>query len=946
MATPRSLRSFLDATPSDILDTPFQSLIFLPRVEHDGLLSQIAILHGELADKQSVIDDLMLQGGEKYDNDDKPGKFLASIEAEVQRGRVSCLEQEKANIEREKQDLVASVEEADAKSRALKSEVVKLRNQLQQSQQKTQQLQQQLQQRESVTVDGGIQAKAEEKRREDETRWDIEKVTLEHRNNELKSENDRLKVQLKEAEKGLHDLRDIVPSAKELSFNYKTLQAENDTLIEDRRSLQESLCTITERNSQLFEATKNLESQGATLRKANQELMASLARHEEENKTLFSKNHDLADENAKLEKEGYKMQKEKIGLETSNEALTESKTALSSELKALQEKLSETQDPHGDERYRQDLRNRAEGLREEKAKMGDELRRMEIELRRMRDDLRQREDLIADMRRNDRELRGERADLLREIRELKETKNSVLDENDDLRKKCAQLQKDLQILQTRLTAAKRTTEKPAGDKTLNPNNPQSASTDKSMTSSPDLPNEPPKGPRAQTASELPRGPKRKTFDSPRSQPNHDPRFAQPATPDNPEKRQRLDQAPSPSTATTFKRRGAVYLVELPRPINYSGLHAALIEKLCAEIDGLRRVFYAPVAHKEQWVVKFTGPPKAFVKHVYVMPGVIATLIACSGTTCLICSDKDHRQHDIWECPYLRQEGQDRPTLKQLEMNYRSPPLGSVVDAMPPKPPPPVGEQSPRSLFERVSFPDGRHPPRRALTNQGNQSQTSPILSILSVDNIRSNETRLLNLSHKERRSLFYRFTGSYVPKEHQLISIINFGPIESVDIIPDSRVGFIDFVYPDHAKLFLEHAIANINGKVKFYDSHPGSSGFGTVVFRWSDTAVKPLEPFLVKGIVAEGWTRVLTLEQVPKGLTVERIRSHAQGDGTNQKLGFWISEDEPYPGSDGTRDVRIEFRSIKEAEKAYKNLVLEGYPQSGLTFSPEQNTVRPAPMQ
>ncbi|KAF8253769.1 hypothetical protein K440DRAFT_143220 [Wilcoxina mikolae CBS 423.85] len=671
-------------------------------------------------------------GGKCDNNDDKPGNFLASIEAELQRGRVSCLEQEKANIEREKQDLVASVEEADAKSRALKSEVVKLRNQLQQSQQKTQQLQQQLQQRESVTADRGTQAKAEEKRREDEARWDIEKVTLEHRNNELKSENDQLKTQLNEAEKELHDLRDIVPSAKELSFNYKTLQAENDTLIEDQRSLQESLRTITEHNSQLFETTKNLESQGATLRKTNQELMASLSRHEEENKTLISKNHDLADENAKLEKEGYKMQKEKIGLETSNEALTESKAALGSELKALQEKLNGTRDPHGDERYRQDLRNRTEGLREEKSKMGDKLRRMEIELRRMGDDLRQREDLIVDMRRDNRDLRGERADLQHEIRELNEIKNSVLDENDDLRKKCAQLQKDVQILQTRLAATQHTprTEKPAGDKALNPSH-QYASTDKTMTSSPDLPNEPPKGPRAQATSELPRGPKRKKFDAPRPQPNHDPRFVQPATSDNnPEKRQRLDQPPAPPTPSTSKRRGAVYLVELPRPIDYSGLYAFLVEKLGAEIDGLRRVSYAPVAHKEQWVVKFAGPPKEFVKHIYVIPGVIATLIAGSGATCLICSDEDHKHHDIWECPYLGQEGQDRPTLKQLEMNYRPPPLGSVVDAMPPKPPPPVGEQSPRSLFERVSFPDGRHPPRRALTNQA----TKPVFSTYRAKN--------------------------------------------------------------------------------------------------------------------------------------------------------------------------------------------------------------------
>jgi len=865
-------------------------------------------------------------------NDEKGGNFLASIDAELQRTRVSCLEQENANIEREKQDLVASVEEADAKARALKSEVVKLRNQLQQSQQKTQQLQQQLQKRESVTanqLDGDTKAKAEKKWKEEETQWKIEKATLEHKNNELKSENDRLKAQVEE-------VRDVVPSANELSINYKNLKAENDTILENQRSLQESLRTVTERNAQLYEATRNLETQGVTLRKTNQELKASLTRHEEENKTLISKNYDLADENAKLEKEGYKLQKEKISLEAANETLAESKTALGSEIQALQAKLNGTRNPDDDERYRQDLNARNDRLREEKSKMGDELRRMENELRHMDKDLRQREDSIADMRRDDRVMRGERADLLREIRDLNATKNSALDENNDLKKKCAQLQKDVQKFQAQLTAAQHTprTEKTAGDKNLNPKSSQSATTEGTITSLPDPPNEPLKGPRASAANEPPRGPKRKTFDSPRPQPNHDPRFVRPTTPDNnPEKRQRLDQPPPPPPpVTTFKRKGAIYLVELPQPINYSVLRAALVGKLGSEIEGLRRAFYGPTSHKEQWAVKFTGAPKEFVKHVYVTPGIFATLIAGSGTTCLICSDENHKHHNIWECPYLGQEGQDRPTLKQMEMNYRPPPLGAMIDAMPPNPPTPVSEQSPRSLFERVSFPDGRQPPRRALANQGNSSQT---LSILSADNIRSRETHLLNLSRTERRALFCRFIGSYVPKEDQLISIVNVGPIEWVKISPNSQVGFVDFVYPDHAEWFLKHAIANINGKCKFYDPSPGSSGYSTVVFQWSDTAVKPLEPLLAKGIVTEGWTRVLTLEQVPKGLTVDRISSHAEGDGT--KLGFWVSEDAPYPGSDGTRDVKIEFRSIKEAEKAYRSFVSEGYPQSGLSFSPEE---------
>lgn len=924
MATPRSLRSFLDATPSELLDTPFRTLTFIPRSEHDALLAELASLRDELAEKQEHLRNL-----ENKNHEENPvGGFLASIDAEVKRNQVAQLEQKNAALEREKQQLATATEEADAKARVLKSEVTRLRSQLQK------------QPKRDPAVDSAAAPS-----------WQIEISALEGRNAVLQSDVTRLKAQLEEAGKELNELRSIVPEARELTENYNNLQTEKDSIAEDRWKLQDSLTRITETNTQLYEKTRQLDATIVALRKANEELMESNTRNQDECQKAISKYQDISDENSHLEKENNRLHKENVrlqtekeSLQTENNTLVENKTALEAEVKNLLEKLTGKRNPDAEEPYRADLKTRIDKLLKERDGLVSDRRRTNEQLR-------NRDQAVEDLRRDIRKQEDHRSQLLHDYRKLKDDNFNLTDNNTSLSKRldesnkklgevtkkfdeanrkyedlnrkyadasrnCTLLQDEVSKLQAGLTASQLVTKREPYSKPQIKNNTPGSSSEMSTNSleTPPPAPEPAPAPVPRALVEYPTGnSKRKAIESARAPANESipPRSTTPS-----DKRQKLDP-PAP------RKRGAIYLVQAPTLVNRSLLYDALSKTLSTDIKELRRVFKTSPSGEDQWVVKLEGAPKEFVKHVQIpQTGLHATLLSPSGITCPICDEDDDREHDLMDCEFVGTLGQDRPTLRQLEiMNHRPPPMGLTVDTLPS---PPKDEYSPRSLFDRVSFPDVRRPsaPERPLSRTNNESA-------LSLSAIEDKVSHLLHLTRTERRRIFCRLVGSYIPRPDELLSEIGFGPVAAIRIVAQQKACFLDFVFPTDAERFLQYALRNPN-KYTFRDPARESNSKCVVKFHWCNTAVDALDEYYIRGIIAESWTRVLILKRVLDTLTTEetmRLISKVCTVGRDALL-FWINRSNPYLDQNGrhVKDVMIEFSSIKDAESAFRLFESKGY--------------------
>jgi hypothetical protein len=697
-----------------------------------------------------------------------------------------------------------------------------------------------------------------------------------------RKKNNALKEQIEEQDKELLDLR---PGAKTLSENLQTLLEQNLAIEDERRVLQQSVARLTEQNQQMFEKSQKIDEELTLLGKTNQEKIASLAKEENENRTLTEKNHHLSDETERLEKESERYQKEKLALGQKVEALTDSKNALEVEVRALKEKPNGTRDPKDDDRYIFELRARNDKLRNEKAILVKELQVQD-------DDLRTRQDAINKLRRQS---EVDRSDMMREIRILEGETEDLKHQIDDLREKTdahkaanTQLLKENQMLKAQVVALQhpppltepKTMHLVNGRGTPKAISPADSST---VTDISDPVTTPPNTTR----------PKRKMFDLRPIDDQNNLRVV-PAGSNASEKRQKLEpSAPIATSNAPYKRRSATYLVTVQARVDENALIAAL-STLNTEIEGLRRVLYLRPGEEEDWVVKYFSAPRDFKKQVFVGAGTFATLTAGTGTTCLICANEPINQHDIWECRFLAPLGPQTQTQN---------PPGEVI--------------SPRSLFERVSFPLAhKDPPRRSLFDR------------VDNNNPRGHElkiNRLLDITRTQRRALFCRFTG-YFPQAHEFLSIISGGPIESAKLTPAARVGFVDFVYPDDAERFLNHAIANINGKQTVYG--------GAVEFKWSDTCTKPIDRFIAEGIVCESWSRVIILEAVPKEVSQKQIMK----DCTGARLFFWTREGVT-KDKEGRRDVEVEFLSVKEAELAKKKLVEVWYCRGRVRWGVEDCT-------
>jgi chromosome segregation ATPase len=955
-------------------------LVFLSRNEHDDLLSQIEILQLQVADKQRILDDVAQGGSDTKFHDDKTGSFLASIEKEIEQKRIA---EEKELLEQENHRLSTALEEGEVKSRALKSEMIKLRTQIQQLQQQKQHFGQQLR---------GSSVSSEASANVDGAKMEITRLGEE--NLRLKAGNTQLKSRLADAEKKLTESGEKLAQSEkfygELDAVVKELNMTHKKDAQDLLAAEESIRSLTEHNTQLTGVRKSFEQEIERLKKHNTELGTRLKIQQESNKSLVAKNNSLTTDFGKLESDGEKVIKERLSLMIANDSLSQAKDSLETEVKALKTKLEtetaakdllqievkalrtklETETAakdllqievkalrtkfetdkanaaatgNGDRARLTDLQtrvnefqNRCEAMREAKAKQEEELNRARDELKTVRRQLRNIEEDRRDLHDNLSARKRSEQEAIDANNRLRDDNKALRDDRENLRDKVYQLQRDNQVLKGKLNAAQHVSRITTSDQV--PGSPKTAATTPTSEKSLGIFQDRPAsaagqkipvliGGKASTpmkisistnspiSDDASRGPKRKIVDDLFPQRPD----TQSSKMENSEKRMKLEASRSKSPVLTFKRKGAIYLVEIPHPINQGVLRHALAGCLEAEVVVLRRVFYGSVVAGEErivverWVAKFGGDPK-FMKHVYVTSGVHATLIPETGGSCMICGDG---QHGVWECPYVGYEGQDRPNAKQHEMMTTGPPLGLKFDSLPVKPPPPYRgeERSAPSLFDRISIPNGNEPPRQ--------------------ENVRSiTGAELLQQSRTERRAIFCQFSGNYVPDERQfLLNFVTGGPVEWVEIINNekSSVGFVDFVHFSDAAMFLTNAKSHINNKRKLMNPNPHAPNTSdcTVEFSWSKTAVKPLEEHLAHGIAHDGWTRVLLLRSVPPQLLLEDVCLHAGFGEAHKNVLYWArefnySDNGEYPGS---RDVEIEFSSVKNAEKAYRALKKEKYP-------------------
>ena len=745
-------------------------------------------------------------------NSHSDGHYSASdIDIEVQKAQIEALETKNLQLETRNRTLEASngalnnsVKEVEMKCRALKSEVSKLRRQL-------------------------VAA-------------------------ETAKQGNRLEVEA---------LRDIEARAKDLFAQHERQRAENEKLLEEKTEFVKQRIAFEDAQAAWVKEKAALQSDHAALNKHFSGTMIQLGRFEEENKMLRSKDADMVDQNGLLQTQKSQLTEQTGQLEHQNEKLTKEKLALEIDVDRLrdeidaarkeaearkQEKMVSPTQAKVQTNAAEDLRNRL-NLESKVSNLTSRYNELETRF----DSLREQQRATAEenvvltrqsITMKDRILENGIAQEQQEKQHL-----SALDrlrrECNDLRTKCRQYEDE--IKRYRGNTAPLTPKDESASMFGGSRSPVSITAHSASSSQ---------------APGLPRGFKRiqVSADSPT------------------DKRQKLNGSSLNETETGHviraqsKRSGAVYLVRVP-PVG----RQELLDKLSkqAEVEGLRRVIQSAPNHYgaidsreiEQWVVKYTAPPREFKKHIEIRHQVYATQLTGSGGLCMIC-DKNHH---IWDCDYFE---------RQINVKINEPFTNGASSGF-----------RERTLFDRI------HPPvdRAAQAAQ--------------VD-------ELVDSTNTDSRTLLCRFKNCpFQVTEDRLLGVVSGGPIDSCKVMDNKDIGYINFVHPEDAKRFAEFAARHINEKVSL--GRPDEHGYrGRVSFSYKEDAARAMDQKTAEGIIVSGWSRVIFIKSVPNNVTLRDIHD-------NLERGFFIlNEAESNTGSpDGCRDVKIEFVDIRDAVRCFRDI-------------------------
>ncbi|PWW74101.1 hypothetical protein C7212DRAFT_358970 [Tuber magnatum] len=255
MATPRSLRSFFDSTPADLLDSQLSSLALISRTTYEQNQSEIATLRKHIEDKENEISSLIVKrNGVGAD----VGVRAVGVVVEIGVLEVQITELQKRNegLLGENKRIAKELESSELKGKAIKAEITRLR------------------------LDGSKRSK------------------------ELEERNLKLSAELLDAKTAFSQLQQSIGSQGGMTNGHgigssSTMMADNEATLHELRSENENLLT----------RLRSSESGKADLHRINKELRTVVKTNENSNVDLQKGNLDLKVQISSLESDNQKLQK-------------------------------------------------------------------------------------------------------------------------------------------------------------------------------------------------------------------------------------------------------------------------------------------------------------------------------------------------------------------------------------------------------------------------------------------------------------------------------------------------------------------------------------------------------------------------------------------------------------------------------------------------------------
>ena len=238
---------------------------------------------------------------------------------------------------------------------------------------------------------------------------------------------------------------------------------------------------------------------------------------------------------------------------------------------------------------------------------------------------------------------------------------------------------------------------------------------------------------------------------------------------------------------------------------------------------------------------------------------------------------------------------------------------------PPLPPPPPSLPS-RSLFDRITNPASPH---RAPNR-------SPDIEVETI----------VNSARTGRRVIIGRFRGGS-PDIASLVALICGGPIEAIRMADDEDTASIYFLHPHQAESFLQYAERNLNHGQKRIGHASDPNRDVSVHFSWNERPVQPIDRELASAIVHHYRSRVFKFYCVPHDISLrqclEKITTIVGGSSFMLKEAAILEYG---------REVEVEFLSVEDARDAKRRLDSHNIHQplwDGIRFCKEECD-RPVP--
>lgn len=258
MATPRSLRSFFDSTPADLLDSQLSSLALISRTAYEQNQAEIATLRKQIEDKENEISSLIVKRN-GVGVDTSVGTVGVAVEIGVLEVQIIELQKRNEGLLGENKRIAKELESSELKGKAIKAEITRLR------------------------LDGSKRSK------------------------ELEERNLKLSAELLDARTAFSQLQQSIGSQGGMTNGHGI--GSSGTMIADSEA---ALRELRSENEKLLTRLRSSESGRADLHRINKELRTVVKTNENSNVDLQKGNLDLKVQISSLESDNQKLQKKSV----------------------------------------------------------------------------------------------------------------------------------------------------------------------------------------------------------------------------------------------------------------------------------------------------------------------------------------------------------------------------------------------------------------------------------------------------------------------------------------------------------------------------------------------------------------------------------------------------------------------------------------------------------